>query len=112
VDILQSSRHVKVSVSGEVVAETNRPRMLFETGLPPRYYVPAEDVRTELLVPSETKTVCPYKGRASHRAMWRNGEVIEDLAWYYSEPLPEAQKVKDHLCFYDEKDEVEVDGQK
>ena len=72
----------------------------------------AEDVRTELLVPSETKTVCPYKGRASYRSMWRNGEVVENLAWYYSEPLPEAQKVKDHLCFYDEKVEVEVDGQK
>ncbi len=110
VDVLQSSRHVKVSVDGEVVAETNRPKMLFETSLPPRYYIPPEDVRTELLVSSETNTVCPYKGMASYRSMRTNGEVVEDLVWYYPEPLPEAQKVKDHLCFYDEKVELEVDG--
>jgi uncharacterized protein (DUF427 family) len=59
-DKFQSSRHVKVSVDGEVVAKTDQPTMLFETGLPPRYYIPPEDVCTELLVPSETKTVCPY----------------------------------------------------
>jgi uncharacterized protein (DUF427 family) len=109
-DKFQSSRHVKVSVDGEVVAKTDQPTMLFETGLPPRYYIPPEDVRTELLVPSETNTVCPYKGIASYRSMRTNGEVVEDLVWYYPEPLPEAQKVKDHLCFYDEKVELEVDG--
>lgn len=110
VDVLESSRHIKVSVSGEVVAETDRPKMLFETGLPPRYYIPPEDVRAERLVPSETKTVCPYKGIASYRSIQTGGETIEDLAWYYPEPLPEAQKVKDHLCFYGEKVELEVDG--
>jgi uncharacterized protein (DUF427 family) len=67
VDVLESSRHVRVSLNGEVVAETKRPKILFETGLPPRYYIPPEDVRTDLLVPSETKTVCPYKGVASSR---------------------------------------------
>ena len=110
VDVLESSRHVKVSVSGEVVAETDRPKMLFETSLPPRYYIPPEDVRADLLVPSETKTVCPYKGVASYRSIQTGHETIEDLAWYYPEPLPEAQKVKDHLCFYGEKVELEVDG--
>ena len=110
VDVLQSSRHIKVSVDGEIVAKTSRPKILFETGLPPRYYIPPEDVRTELLVPSETKTVCPYKGIASYRSLRKNDEIGEDLVWYYSEPLPEAQKVKDHLCFYDEKGELEVDG--
>ena len=110
VDVLESSRHVRVSVNGEVVAETDRPKMLFETGLPPRYYIPPEDVRTDLLVPSETKTVCPYKGVASYRSVQTNGEAVEDLVWYYPEPLPEAQKVKDHLCFYGEKVELEVDG--
>jgi uncharacterized protein (DUF427 family) len=111
VDVLQSSRHIKVRVDGEVLAETNRPKMLFETGLPPRFYIPPEDVRTELLVPSETQTVCPYKGVASYQSMRKNDEVVEDLVWYYPEPLPEAQKVKDHPGFYDEKVELQVDGQ-
>ncbi len=109
VDVLESSRHVKVLVNGEVIAETNRPKILFETSLPPRYYIPPEDVREELLVPSETKTVCPYKGVASHWSAKVGGEVAEDLAWGYPEPLPEAQKVKDHLCFYDGQVDLQLD---
>src|ERR671916_850699 len=101
VDVLESSRHVRVSLNGEVVAETE---------LPPRYYITPEDVRTDLLVPSETKTVCPYKGVASYRSARMNGEVVEDIVWYYPEPLPEAQKVKDHLCFFEEKVDFEVEG--
>jgi uncharacterized protein (DUF427 family) len=110
VDVLESSRHIRVRLNGEVVAETERPKILFETGLPPRYSIPPEDVRTDLLVPSETKTVCPYKGVASYRSARMNGEVVEDIVWYYPEPLPEAGKVKDHLCFYDEKVDFEVEG--
>lgn len=112
VDVLESSRNVKVRVNGEVVAETNRPKLLFETSLPVRYYVPPEDVREELLVPSETKTVCPYKGIASHWSVEVGGERVEDAAWGYPEPLPEAQKVEGHLCFYDGKAELEVDGER
>ncbi len=110
VDVLESSRHVKVTVDGKVVAETERPKLLFETGLPVRYYIPPEDVRTDLLVPSETHTICPYKGVASYRSVNTGDELLEDLAWYYPEPLPEAVKVRDHLCFYGEKVETEVDG--
>ena len=66
VDVLESSHHVKVIVNGEVVAETERPKLLFETGLPPRYYIPPEDVREEVLVPSGRHTRCPYKGAASY----------------------------------------------
>lgn len=108
--LLEGSRHVKVRVNGEVVAETNCPKLLFGTGLPTRYYIPVEDVREGLLAPSETKTVCPYKDIASYRTMQMNGEVVEDLVWYYPEPLPEAHKVEDHLCFHEEKVELEVDG--
>jgi uncharacterized protein (DUF427 family) len=110
VDVLESSRHVKVNVNGGTVAETKRPKILFETSLPPRYYIPPEDVRKELLVESETKTVCPYKGVASHWSV-EGGERIEDGAWSYPEPLPEAQKVQGHLCFYDGKTELEIDGE-
>ena len=109
-DVLESSRHVRVSLNGKVVAETDRPKILFETGLPPRYYIPPEDVREDLLVESETKTVCPYKGVASYQSAEMDGEVVEDIVWYYPEPLPEAQKVKDHLCFYDEKVDLQVEG--
>lgn len=112
VDVLESSRHVRVTANGDVLAETDRPKILFETSLPPRYYLPPEDVYTDLLAPSDTETVCPYKGVASHRSAEVNGEAVEDVAWFYPEPLPEAGRVKDHLCFYDEKVDVEVDGEK
>jgi uncharacterized protein (DUF427 family) len=113
VDVLDSSRHVKVMVNGAVVAETHRPKILFETSLPPRYYFPPEDVRTEILVESETKTVCPYKGVASHWSLVVDSEErVEDAAWGYPEALPEATKVKGLFCFYDNKAELEVDGER
>jgi uncharacterized protein (DUF427 family) len=111
VDVLASSRHVRVSVNGEVVAETDRPKILFETGLPPRYYIPPEDVREEALVPSDKETQCPYKGVASYYSVEAGGEQVEDLIWYYSEPIPEAAKMKGHLAFFNEKVDLEVDGE-
>ena len=111
VDVLESSRHVKVMVNGEVVAETDRPRILFETGLPPRYYIPPEDAREEALVPSDKETQCPYKGVASYYSVEAGGEQIKDLIWYYSEPIPEAAKMKGHLAFFNEKADIEVDGE-
>jgi uncharacterized protein (DUF427 family) len=112
VDVLDSSRHVKVSVGGEVIAETSRPKILFETSLPARYYIPPEDVREDLLVPSDTQTVCPYKGIASYYSIKFGDASAEDLVWYYPDPLPEAQKVKDHLCFFDGQADLEVDGER
>jgi uncharacterized protein (DUF427 family) len=111
VDVLKSSRHVKVSVSGEVVAETERPKILFETGLPPRYYIPPEDVREEALVPSNKETQCPYKGVASYYSVEAGSRRMEDLVWYYLEPIPEAAKIKGHLAFFNEKVDLEVDGE-
>ncbi len=111
VDVLESSRHVTVRLNGEVLAETGRPKVLFETSLPPRYYVPPEDVRRDLLVESETRSVCPYKGIASHWSVEAGGERVEDIVWGYPEALPEAQKVEGHFCFYDGKVDVEVDGE-
>ena len=111
VDVLQSSRHVKVSVNGETVAETDRPRVLFETGLPPRYYIPLEDVREDVLLPSDKNTDCPYKGTASYHSVEAGGETKEALIWYYPSPIPAAAGIKDHLCFYNEKVDLEVDGE-
>jgi uncharacterized protein (DUF427 family) len=112
VDILESSRRVRVRVNGEVVAETERPRIMFETGLPPRYYIPSEDVREDVLVGSQKTTRCPYKGVASYWSVEAGGERVEDLIWSYPEPIPEAAKIEGHLAFFNERVDLEVDGEK
>src|SRR5215210_280094 len=111
VDVLESSRHVKVTVNGEVIAETERPTILFETGLPPRYYLPPEDVREDVLTRSEKTTRCPYKGVASYYSVQTGGEQMEDLVWYYPEPIPEAAKIRGHLAFFNERVDLGVDGE-
>jgi uncharacterized protein (DUF427 family) len=111
VDVLQSSRPVTVIVGGETVAETRRARFLFETRLPTRYYIPPEDVRMDLLMPSEKTTACPYKGRARYYSVRIGDTLFPDLVWYYPEPISECAKIKDHLCFFNELvDEIRVDG--
>ncbi|HEX6231873.1 MAG TPA: DUF427 domain-containing protein [Jiangellaceae bacterium] len=112
VDVRRSNRHVRVVADGEVVADTHRPALLSETGLPNRYYVPLDDVRRGLLEPSATHTVCPYKGRASYHTLDVGGRRIPDAAWSYLEPLKNALKVRDHLCFSGDGVEVHVDGQR
>jgi uncharacterized protein (DUF427 family) len=111
VDILDSSRRVRVLVNGEVVAETDRPKILFETALPPRYYIPPEDVRTDLLEPTDSNSRCPYKGIASYWTVETDGERLEDVVWSYPEPVHASEKIRDHLCFFNEKVDIEVDGE-
>jgi uncharacterized protein (DUF427 family) len=111
VDVLESSRKVKISINDEVIVESDRPKILFETGLPPRYYIPESDVRTELLVPSDTTTQCPYKGTASYWSVKTGDEITEDVVWYYPDPLPEVAKIAGHLCLFNERVDVEVDGE-
>ena len=110
VDILGSSRHVRVEVDGVTVADSRQPRILFETGLPPRYYLPLIDVRQDLLRDSATKTHCPYKGTAGYWSVDAGQGLHEDIVWIYRSPLPESQKVAGLACFYDEKVTVYVDG--
>jgi uncharacterized protein (DUF427 family) len=110
VDILASSRHVRVELDGVVLAESRSPRILFETGLPPRYYLPIVDVRRGLLRPSGKLTRCPYKGTAAYWSVEVNGTTHEDLVWTYRTPLPESQKIAGLLCFYDERVDLIVDG--
>jgi uncharacterized protein (DUF427 family) len=107
IDVRRSSRHVRVTIGGEVVAESRRAKALFETGLPTRWYFPAEDVRTELLSESDTGTVCAYKGVASY---WSVGDE-DDIVWTYRDPLQDALEVKDHLAFFNERVDLEVDGE-
>ncbi|MDQ3932966.1 MAG: DUF427 domain-containing protein, partial [Actinomycetota bacterium] len=83
IDVISSSRQAAVSLKGELLAESRRPTLLFETGLPTRYYLPEEDVRIHLLVPSESHSRCPYKGMASYWSMKIGEEQVTDLAWSY-----------------------------
>jgi uncharacterized protein (DUF427 family) len=111
VDILASSRHVQVEVDGVTVADSHQPRILFETGLPPRYYLPLTDLRMDLLRPSDTQTHCPYKGTAAYWSVEAGGQLHADIVWIYRTPLPESQKVAGLACFYDEKVDVYLDGE-
>lgn len=111
VDILASSRHVEVRVEGVTIAESHQPRILFETGLPPRYYLPVADVRLELLAPSDTETHCPYKGTAGYWHLDVNGTRHDDFLWIYRAPLPESQKIAGLVSFYNEKVDLYLDGE-
>lgn len=110
VDVLAASRHVRVEVDGVTVAESSSPRLLFETGLPVRYYLPKTHVRMDLLEHTGTVTRCPYKGTAEYWSVHAGAQVHEDLAWSYPTPLDESRKIAGLVCFYSEKVDIFVDG--
>ncbi|HEX8100513.1 MAG TPA: DUF427 domain-containing protein [Actinomycetota bacterium] len=110
IDILASSRHVEIVIDGVKVADSTKPTILFETGLPPRYYLPIGDVRFDLMRPSKKRTWCPYKGKAGYFSIEVNGKLHEDVVWIYRTPLPESQKITGLVCFYNEKVDLYVDG--
>ncbi len=95
-----------MELDGETLADLNRPRLLFEPPLPVRYYLPADDVRTDLLRPSATRTFCAYKGQAAY---WSAADE-DDVAWSYPEPLREASEVAGCFAFFNERVTVSVDG--
>ena len=106
IDIVHGSRHVRVELDGELLAESSAPYLLFEPPIPVRYYLPREDVRMDLLQPSDTRTFCAYKGEASYLSF---GEAT-DLAWTYPAPLREAAEVTDRIAFFNERADLVVDG--
>jgi uncharacterized protein (DUF427 family) len=110
VDTVHSSRHVRVEVDGQVIADTNRPVLLFETGLPTRYYIPKLDVRMDLLDSTDTLTHCPYKGAASYWSLRVGDKTYRDFVWSYPQPIPEIPKIENLLSFYNEKVDLYVDG--
>ncbi len=110
IDVLQSSRTIRVEVDGVAVAESNKPRFLFETGLPTRYYLPKTDVRFEYLTRSDTTTGCPYKGTAQYWSINTSGTTHDDVAWGYDTPLRESQQIAGFVSFYNEKLDIYVDG--
>jgi uncharacterized protein (DUF427 family) len=110
VDILASSRHVRVEVGGTTIAESTSTRMLFETGLPVRYYLPKTHIRMDLLTPTESVSHCPYKGQAEYWSVRAEDGVHDDLAWSYRAPFAESQKIAGLIAFYNEKVDIYVDG--
>ena len=108
IDIVHSSRHVLVELDGATLAESTRPCLLFEPPLPVRCYLPREDVRTDLLAPSETRTACAYKGQASYLST----ATDDDVAWYYPEPLREAAEITGRIAFFNERADVVIDGER
>lgn len=105
IDVRHSSRHVVIEHEGELIAESRSPLLLFETGLPVRYYLPSEDVRN--LKPSPTRTRCAYKGEAEHFS--HNGI---DVAWVYSDPVFDAPPINDWIGFYTERVDLTVDSER
>lgn len=110
VDVRASSRHVQVEIDGEVVADSTRTRLLFETSLPVRFYFPREDVAP--MRRSTQRTHCPYKGHASYWSPEVGGRIRENLAWTYEQPLPEVAAIAGLVAFFDEAVDVIVDGRR
>jgi uncharacterized protein (DUF427 family) len=112
IDILQSTRHVQVVMLSETVADTHRPILLFETGLPTRYYFPKLDVRIDLLVDSDKVTGCAYKGKARYYSVKVGDKVSRDIAWYYPYPMVESAKIAGRIAFFNEHvDALYIDGE-
>ena len=111
VDVCLSHREVRVMLGGEEVARSTNTRFAFETNHQVRYYFPEEDIRMDLLEASNTRTSCPYKGDAVYFSARIGGEVMEDVAWSYPEPIAECPKIKGLICFFNERvDDILVDG--
>lgn len=110
VDVMASSRHIRIEIDGKIIAESQRPYLLFETNLPVRYYLPREDIKMDLLIPSKTVTRCPYKGVAEYWDVNSGQSQHKDFVWSYPVPILENPKIKDLMCFFNEKVDIYVDG--
>jgi uncharacterized protein (DUF427 family) len=108
IDILRSTRHVQVRIGDTVIADSRRTRMLFETGLPVRYYIPRDEVRLDLLTMSDTITVCAYKGQTSQ--YWMHQGDLRDVAWCYERPSPEVGGIAGMVCFFNERVDIDING--
>ena len=112
VDVMPTSKHVRVIIDGEVVADSVRTSVLYEARLPGRYYFPQSDVRMDLLTLSETESECPYKGFSHFWNVTIGDAVHDDLAWGYRTPFSEALGIGGLVCFYNEKVDIEIDGRR
>ena len=111
IDVLKTTRHVRVLLDGEVLADTRRSLMLLEATLPPRFYIPPEDARTERLEPSSNRSRCAYKGSAAYWHVRVGDRLVPDLVWAYPVAAREVDLIRDHLCFFNERVDLELDGE-
>ena len=111
VDTMPSSRHIRVELNGQVLADCKQPFLLFETRLPTRYYLPRVDVNMELLKATDLQSRCPYKGIADYWSVKGAGETGKNIVWSYPEPIAENPKLQDLMCFFNEKVDIYVDGE-
>ena len=108
VTITPSDLHVEVRLDGQLLAETDRPVLLDETGLPRRYYLHPEDVRMDLLTPTSFHTTCPFKGEASYWSLTVGDTTHDGIVWGYPEPIDGAAGIAGLLCFYPDRTELTV----
>jgi uncharacterized protein (DUF427 family) len=108
ITISPSNAHVEIVVNGTKVAESDRPVLLDETGLPTRYYLRREDVRTDLMRSTNFQTTCPFKGQASYWSLELEGEVFDGIVWSYETPIAAAEAIAGLMCFYPERVEMKV----
>jgi uncharacterized protein (DUF427 family) len=106
ITITPSTEHVEVRVDGEKVAETDRAVVLQETGYPARYYLPRDDVRTDLLRPTSFTSTCPFKGQASYWTLELGDAVHDGIVWSYEEPIPAAEGIAGLMCFFNDRVEL------
>jgi uncharacterized protein (DUF427 family) len=111
ITISSSDSHVEVRLAGQLLATSDHPVLLHETGLPARYYLPREDVLLELLRPTSFHTTCPFKGEASYWSIDIDGQTHDGIVWSYETPLPAAGGIKGMMAFYPDRVDVTVDGQ-
>jgi uncharacterized protein (DUF427 family) len=111
VDMIATSRHIRISLDGELLADSHKAIALFESNLPPRWYLRPEDVVAEL-EPTETITRCPYKGTATYDSVrLGTGDLVQDLVWTYADPIAEAHRIRGLRCFFNERVDIELDGE-
>ena len=106
--ITPSDGHLEVRVGSEILAKTDRALVLAESGLIDRYYIPRDDIRMELLHPTDSATTCPFKGQASYWSVTVDGATHPDLAWSYETPIPAVAEIEGHICFYNNRVELVI----
>jgi uncharacterized protein (DUF427 family) len=112
VDALRSTRTVRIELEGVVLGESSSPIMVFETGLPTRYYLNRTEINFDHLLPSDSVTECPYKGTTSGYWSVRTGDhVHRDLAWSYDFPTRQLLPIAGLIAFYNEKVDIFVEGE-
>ncbi len=110
IEIAPFSGQVRITFSQHTVADSSRALELREAAYPPRYYVPLEDVDHAALRPSDTTSYCPYKGEASYYDVIdpHTLQSVDDAVWHYREPYPSVNEIAEHVSFYSDRVEVEV----